>query len=109
MGTGIALLAGAALGAGASYYQGKQISKEAKKQQQAQDIAFAREQQELLKKGPDATDISGSGDSERKRRQNALRAGQASMLRAGKQGLLDTAPTANNSLFASGTKQRLGD
>ena len=84
--------------AGASTYSSVEANKSAKKQQREQEKALKLQEEEALKKGPEATAISEEDTDVAEARKRLLRKGFLSTLKTGEAGLGTAAATGGTGL-----------
>ena len=84
--------------AGASTYSSVEANKSAKKQQREQEKALKLQEEEALKKGPEATAISEEDTDVAEARKRLLRKGFLSTLKTGETGLGTSAATGGTGL-----------
>lgn len=100
--TGAALgylaLAASAAGAGVSAYSAYEQNKQAKRAEAAQAEALRKQEEEALKKGPEAQAINEEDESVSEARRRLLRRGFYGTLRTGMTGLGTEAATASTGL-----------
>ena len=84
--------------AGASTYSSVEANKSAKKQQREQEKALKLQEEEALKKGPEATAISEEDTDVAEARKRLLRKGFLATLKTGESGLGTAAATGGTGL-----------
>ena len=84
--------------AGASTYSSVEANKSAKKQQREQEKALNLQEEEALKKGPEATAVSEEDTDVAEARKRLLRKGFLSTLKTGEAGLGTAAATGGTGL-----------
>ena len=84
--------------AGASTYSSVEANKSAKKQQRAQEKALKLQEEEALKKGPEATAVSEEDTDVAEARKRLLRKGFLDTLKTGETGLGTAAATGGTGL-----------
>lgn len=94
----IGLAVSSIIGAGASTYSSIEANKRAKEQQRAQEKALRLQEEEALKKGPEATAVSEEDAEVAEARKRLLRKGFLSTLKTGESGLGTSATTGGTGL-----------
>lgn len=97
-GLAVASLVSAAVGAGTSVYSAHEQNKQAKRAERAQAEALRKQEEEALKKGPEAQAINEEDESVSEARRRLLRRGFYGTLRTGMTGLGTEAATASTGL-----------
>ena len=94
----IGLAVASIIGAGATTYSSVEANKSAKEQQRAQEKALKLQEEEALKKGPEATAISEEDTDVAEARKRLLRKGFLATLKTGESGLGTAAATGGTGL-----------
>ena len=97
-GLAVASLVSAAVGAGTAVYSAHEQNKQAKRAERAQREALRQQEEEALKKGPEAQAINEEDQSISDVRRRLLRRGFYGTLRTGMTGLGTEAATASTGL-----------
>lgn len=97
-GLAVASLVSAAVGAGTAAYSAHEQDKQARKAERAQREALRQQEEEALKKGPEAQAINEEDESVSEARRRLLRRGFYGTLRTGMTGLGTEAATASTGL-----------
>lgn len=97
-GLAVASLVSAAVGAGTAVYSAHEQDKQARKAERAQAEALRKQEEEALKRGPEAQAINEEDESVSEARRRLLRRGFYGTLRTGMTGLGTEAATASTGL-----------